>query len=744
MLHRTFNARIAPVVALLAFGFTVHTTTAQQRPDAKLHFATAVSVADPFDPANAKDAPGGTLKVRRGSRVRVQLTGTPDPGWHTYPITLPVGHKQDEVSTVKFGPVKGLKPAGAIIESPPEAVVHQDQDGPKTLLQYEKPFTWTQEFDVAADAPSGRLEMPIGIDTLVCDVKGCIPFRQQLKAVLEVTGPAVAEAPTSEPNIPEPKNVVDPGPPVAKANAGGAKKLISEPYIGLIAASAEDYGAELDKLAKQIVKDPAGEADKGDAANNDLAAFILAGIFWGAISLITPCVFPMIPITVSFFLKQSEKENHRPVVMASVYSLTIVVVLTLAAAFLLQLFRTISINPFLNYGLGALFVFFALSLFGMYEIELPSSLARFTSAREGQGGLVGTMFMALTFTIISFACIAPFLGGFGGTAAAARPMWHNLLGGLAFSATFAAPFFVLALFPALLKAMPKSGSWLNAVKVVMGFLELAAAFKFFRGAELLQTSGEVTLFSYDFVLGIWIALSILCGLYLIGLFRLPHDTPSDNIGVPRLLFSAAFLCLAVYLMPALFKVDSEGTPQRPGGAVYAWIDAFLLPESQRGHDDRSLIADVNYAVAKSREHLQKTGTPRRIFVDFTGVICSNCRFNENNVFKRSEVQKAFAQYLNVEMFTDNVPLELFAPALRAELTKDKSRTTEYSDLNGAFQQRVFGEITLPYYALLEPQADGRVLVVDVYGNGKVNDEADFIRFVTGVRAAERMQFAAAK
>src|SRR5437588_6895813 len=177
-----------------------------------------------------------------------------------------------------------------------------------------------------------------------------------------------------------------------------------------------------------------------------LLAFLLAGVFWGAVSLVTPCVFPMIPITVSFFLKQSEKEHHRPVTMALVYCGTIVCVLTIAAVALLSFFRYLSINPWMNFALGGLFVFFALSLFGMYEIELPSGLARFTSQREGEGGLVGTVFMALTFTIISFACVAPFLGGFGGTAGTVqRPWWHTVLGGLAFSVRFAAPFF----FPAL-------------------------------------------------------------------------------------------------------------------------------------------------------------------------------------------------------------------------------------------------------------------------------------------------------
>src|SRR5205807_3907690 len=124
------------------------------------------------------------------------------------------------------------------------------------------------------------------------------------------------------------------------------------------------------------------------------------------------------------------------------------------------------------------------------EIELPQSLAQYTSSQEGKGGVYGTMFMALTFTIISFACVAPFLGGFSGTAAADRPWWHNLLGGLAFSVTFASPFFFLALFPALLRKLPKSGSWLNTVKVVMGFLEMAAAFKFFRTAELILTNSK--------------------------------------------------------------------------------------------------------------------------------------------------------------------------------------------------------------------------------------------------------------
>src|SRR5207244_3241542 len=193
------------------------------------------------------------------------------------------------------------------------------------------------------------------------------------------------------PSPPDPPIRKDGGPSMPAvapgAAQGGAKKVITEPYVGLISVGPGEYKERLNKTKREIVASSgqeSGKVDAGSSASADLLAFVLAGMFWGGISLVTPCVFPMIPITVSFFLKQAEKEHHRPVVMASVYSLTIVIVLTLAAAFLLSIFRLISVHPAMNYFLGALFIYFALSLFGMYEIELPSSLSRFTSARAGK------------------------------------------------------------------------------------------------------------------------------------------------------------------------------------------------------------------------------------------------------------------------------------------------------------------------------------------------------------------------
>src|SRR5262245_18485148 len=242
--------------------------------------------------------------------------------------------------------------------------------------------------------------------------------------------------------------------------------------------------------------------------------------------------------------------------LALVYSGTIVIVLTIAAVALLSVFRA-AINAWLTqFLMGGLFIFFALSLFGMYEIELPSGLARFTSSREGSG-LVGTVFMALTFTIISFACVAPFLGGFGGTAVKADLGFGKiLLGGLAFSLTFASPFVVLALFPSMLKKLPKRGTWLNTVRVVMRFLELAAALNFFRTGELL-ISGEASFLTYNLVMALYVAICFLCALYLLSVYRLPHDTPLEYLGVLRMLFALTFVGLGFYLLPSLFQANDK-------------------------------------------------------------------------------------------------------------------------------------------------------------------------------------------
>ncbi len=619
-------------------------------------------------------------KAKPGQTVRLTITGTPKAGYHTYPLTKRTPDQKPEgISRIQYvanPPV--LKPIWPATETEPVFVDEGKDLG--VLLEHKEIFSWSQDVLILPDAVPGNATLRGKIDLQVCNEQKCFPGTLWVEATVDVS-------------------------------PGDRQPL------------ADDVRKRLETKPEVIVVEPP-EGFKKATSSSDLGglfAFILQGIFWGAISLVTPCVFPMIPITVSFFLKQSEHKEHRALTMAAVYSLTIVVVLTIAAAALLSFFRWLSVNPIMNIGLGGLFIVFALSLFGMYEIQLPSGLANFTSSREGRGGLLGTMFMALTFTIISFACVAPFLGGFGGTAATGELPWsHRILGGFAFSVTFASPFFVLALFPGLIKKMPKSGNWLNSVKVVMGFLELAAALKFFRAGELVLVPTPV-FFTYDFVLGLYVAICVLCGLYLLNLFRLPHDTVSENLGVVQMLFSMFFLGLAVYLVPALFKIpDADGSKQRPSGVVFAWLDSFLLPDE---------ATDLPWGGNLEKGLKEAAEKDRLVFVDFTGKTCTNCKINERDVFSKREFKELFKQYTLVQLYTDIVPDKLYSDKEREQFKGGVEQQRADAARNLAFQKEKFNTEQLPYYVILKPLPDGTYKEIAHYDEGKINHEAAFMQFL---------------
>ncbi len=661
-------------------------------------------------------------QARRGEVVTLTITGTPRSGYHTYPLTeRSAGQDVGFLAKLKYGPARGLRPLWPVRETDPVLV----KEGDDFYLEHRGEFRWTQDVLVLADAPVGPLVLPFSVKLQVCDDRTCVWGEHAFRPELRVTdAPAVAL--TAELR----KRLEAPEPPIKVVGGEGEQQ----------SPAPEDKKPEAAAVPAAGGTSPEGPAAPRPSLDTGLVAFLLQGVFWGAVSLVTPCVFPMIPITVSFFLKHSEREHHRPVAMALVYCLTIIAVLTVAAVTLLSFFRWLSVNPVMNFGLGALFIFFALSLFGMYEIQLPSGLARYTSVREGRGGMVGTVFMALTFTIISFACVAPFLGGFGGTAAGSHLTWtHRVLGGLAFSVTFASPFFLLALFPTLLRGLPKSGSWLNSVKVVMGFLELAAALKFFRAGELVLRPTP-QFFTYDLVLGMYVALSLLCGLYLLNLFHLPHDTPAEHLGVPRLLFSFLFISLALYLTPGLFKYGSQGESQRPSGQVFAWLDSFLLPDPHTGGDTVAATGQAGGPAAGEAKALAWVGDLRRgigdairqgrlVFLDFTGITCTNCNLNERDVFTRPEVRDLLEKYELVKLYTDRVPNWLYPPAERAALGDGVERQRADAEANLKFQRDQFDTEQLPLYVIVNPLPDGRFKEVARYAEGKINDLAAFTQFL---------------
>ncbi len=571
-------------------------------PPKQLRFEARVTPADPFAPANATGA-SGKVEVQRGETFLVTLRGTPDKGWHTYPITRR-GPEQEESSQVSklTWEGDGLRPLYPIVESDPEWKAYPDLK--TALLEHEHPFTWSQEFFVPPTAPAGKtVTLKAKIQTQVCDPKKCEAGTWFVEVPVTISSEPAAGV------TPELQKRLDTGPPATQVVQ--IPEEIRKTLTTGTAATAETAPSSAPAPPTKA-KAPAG-----------IAGAIATAVIGGFVSLLTPCVFPMIPITVSFFLKQSEVRGKpgegncngsaSAVLQAAVYSGTIVLVLTIGGVALMQFLVSISQHYLTNFVLAALFLFFALSLLGMYDITLPSWLQDATAAREGKGGLAGVFFMALTFSIISFACVGPIYGSFivfeaSGQSTAAGYV-QRVAGPLAFSAAFASPFFLLALFPSLLRSMPRAGSWMNSVKVVMGFLELAAAVKFLRSAELNFFAAS-TYFTFDLSLGIYVALSLACGLYLLGVYRLPHDHEApESIGVPRLLFSLTFISLGLYLIPGLFK-NGEGEPQRPRGDLYSALESFLLPESLPSGSWRSNLPEA-LAEAKRKQKL--------VFIDFTGL-----------------------------------------------------------------------------------------------------------------------------
>ena len=368
-------------------------------------------------------------------------------------------------------------------------------------------------------------------------------------------------------------------------------------------------------------------------ADNNISSFLILAMSMGFLALLTPCVFPMIPITISFFMHRSENTNSSPVKSATVYMLGIVLTFTFLGMMLAILLgasgaNQLAANPIVNMFIAFLFIYFAMSLFGFYEIEIPESLRRLSLQKENSEGYVGILFMALTFTLTSFTCTVQFMGLI--LVAASQGDWFwPIIGMLIFSLAFASPFFFLALFPHYLTKLPQSGGWLNSVKVVMGFLELAAAFKFISNTDLVW---NWNIFTYEVVLYLWALIMLLTGLYIFGLIKFKNDSPV-TFSIQRSLFALSFILFGTYLAAGNHGYDINGN-----------IKSYLPPKKYQSNLVWNNNLDDAFIIAKEQN--------KNIFIDFTGVTCTNCRWMETNIFSINSVEELMSEYVLVSLYTD--------------------------------------------------------------------------------------------
>ena len=584
--------------------------------------------------ALAKDDPvQWTLKARNstvapGAQAIFELTATIQDGWHLYSPTTPPGGPI--VTTIRLPQTDAIAKWQVYR---PEPVRKLD---PNFQIETET-YTGNAIFLVQADtakAASGKMPVAVEVRYQACTETKCLP-------------------------------------PV--------RKTVSDTLTFAAAAPAASFSADGYKLigtAAPVAAPPAAAsaASPSPAATQDLLPFLLTAFGFGLAALFTPCVFPMIPITVSFFIGQGGAAQPKKSgwIQALIFCLGIIVLFT-GLGFLVTAiagpFGVVQLgsSPWVNGFIAIVFFAFGLSLLGAFELTLPSGvLTKLNSASQG-GGYVGTLLMGLTFSLTSFACIGPIVGPLLIASVQSKGA-QPVLGMLAFATGLAAPFFFLALFPSYLQRLPRSGGWMARVKIVLGFVVLAVMLKYLSNVDQVLQTHWLT---RERFLAAWIVLFALPGLYLLGLIVMEGIKRDERLSVSRALIAALFLIFSISLIPGLF------------GQHLGEIDAFIPESTATGIGSISQAAPANYfknnldgalAAAKQQNKL--------VLVNFTGYACTNCHWMKANMFTRPEIRSLLGNMIIVDLYTDGTDAD--------------------SEKNQKLEDQKFSTVSIPFYAIMDP------------------------------------------
>lgn len=493
------------------------------------------------------------------------------------------------------------------------------------------------------------------------------------------------------------EEVVGPEEVPFKFNVDASGNLVS------VAAGLQESGVAANSLKRSdiILDSPVNSCGGTGSESKGLWGIFIVGMLGGFIALVTPCVFPMIPLTVSFFTKKSN-DKSKGIMNAFLYGFFIFLVYVLISVpfhFLGlngDILNNISTNVWLNLFFFVIFIVFALSFFGLFEITLPSSLASKVDAKSSVGGIVGIFFMALTLALVSFSCTGPILGSLlaGALTSNGGPM--QLTAGMAgFGLALALPFGIFALFPHWLNSLPKSGGWLGTVKVVLGFVEIGMAIKFLSNADLVTHWG---ILKREVFFAIWIIIGICIVLYLLGKIRFPHDSPLKKLSTSRVVIALIFLAFTLYLVPGVTNTKY---------ANRALISGFPPPltysvygeEAAKGKGvEPDVVNDYEKALALAKAQ----GKP--LLVDFTGWACVNCRKMEENVWPKSEVKMLIQKdFILVSLYVDDrkkLPEEMQFLFTSRNGNKKEIRTV--GDKFATMQTENFSNNSQPFYVLISP------------------------------------------
>ena len=573
----------------------------------------------------------------------LSIDATIDPGWHLYAASSPAGIP----ASFTLGPNAVVVSTRLYQSSPKRAF---DPNFNSQTDTFEGSARFALVIETRNDAPPGAATLQVAARFQTCNDNTCVPGRWSGSVNLSID-PAVKRA------------TIAPAPGLTEVRA-------------LLPCGT---GAVSDAHA---------------AAAQSWILFLLAAFGFGLASIFTPCCFPMIPITMSYFLNRESGGRRDAILQAVVFCLGIIVLFSGLGLLITAVLGPVGVvqlgaSPWVNGFIATLFIVFSLSLLGAFEITIPSSVLTRLNQASGSGGFAGTLLMGLTYSLASFACVGPFVGTLLAASVSGGGL-RPLVGMVTFSTGMALPFFFLALFPAVLKKMPRSGGWLARVKIVLGFVILAASLKYLSAVD--QTLGLQWLTRERF-LAAWIVLFAMAGFYLLGLLRLEGVKPDEPLGLGRLAVGTAFLIFAVSLVPGM------------SGGKLGDLDAYVPAPAERASSsgERGRPSWIKDQYRAALDEARREG--KLVFINFTGVACANCHWMEANMLPRPEIAAALERFVLVELFTD--------------------RADAVSEANEKLEETKFGTVAEPYYAIVRP--DGSVVATF---EGRTTDAPEFLSFLS--------------
>ena len=627
------------------------------------------------------------------TEVEVIFTAKIDQGWHVYSTNLPADGPTS--ASLHVDKAEGVTPVGKLTTRGKELNVY-DKTFEMKLRYFENSVGFVQRYKITAKTYSIKGYLEYG----ACNDEMCLPptqvefnFKGNGPASAPAATPTAANAETDKTTTAATDVAADGLSALTAMTADTAKKSDVLPADTAGALKQENAQVNADvNLWQPVIKELSAFNSTKDSTNSSLWSIFFMGVLGGFIALLTPCVWPIIPMTVSFFLKRAKDDRKKGIRDAVTYGLSIIVIYmglaTLVTwAFGPQKLNELATNAPFNVFFFLLLVVFAFSFFGWFELRLPSSWGNAVDNKaSATTGLLSIFLMAFTLSLVSFSCTAPVVGLLLVQAATSGDWVAPAVGMFGFALALALPFTFFALFPTLLKKAPKSGSWMNMIKVVLGFIELAFSLKFLSVADLAY---GWHILDRETFLSIWIVLFGLLGLYLIGKLKFPHDDPDQKaMPVPAIMLGLCSLAFSVYMLPGLWGAPSKA------------VSAFAPPINTQ---DFNLAPQAVHAAYTDYDEGMRAAAAagKPVLVDFTGFGCVNCRKMEASVWTDSRVaEKLNKDYVLISLYVDDkTPLK---QPVEVKLPDGTSRTLRtIGDKWSYLEQTKFGYLAQPFYVPLD-------------------------------------------